>query len=190
MKNSQSVVSVEAVVMCTGVQRTDVISGSVRKYFVLKMHCHSFVLFMCLWGWRCVIITPGMFFMSNNDFPCILGFLLEAETFNFQSANPNSPFSLRSKNAPTPNYHDMIILLALWAELALWTVIPLLFRVLQYSCQTVIVYRRDHWLNFTFRDNLTLTMWCHQSPSLTCVLPISLTTDFPTNPRQLWISWK
>ena len=136
---------------------------SIRKY--LKMQCHRFVfflVFMCLWGWQYVIITPGMFFMSNNDLPCILGFLLEAETFNLQSANPNPAIYLRRKDAPA----QLIIMTSFVGGAGHVNCQFSCFPCFATQLSKVIVYRRDQCLNFIYSDNLT--MWYYSSPLRVC----------------------
>ena len=73
---------------------------------------------------------------------------------------------------PAPHYHDIIILGALWAELALWTVFLLLFSALR-ACDTAVkllyidqsMVEINGWILFI----ANLTVWYHQScPSRVC----------------------
>ena len=104
--------------------------------------------------------------MNNNVFSCILGFFLGVENERVRSANPNSVSYLRNKYTPTPNYHVIIILRALRAELALSITmshsVPRCCSVA--SCATAVKQslhtlpvdsdRRDQWLNFIYKDNV------------------------------------
>ena len=146
-------------------------------HWSLKMQCHDFVfflVFMCLWGWQFVIITPGMFFMSNNDLPCILGFLLGAGTFNFQSANPNPALSWRNSNATCPSLSYYELCGRSWP-----CDLSVSFVVVQRAVAAVkqLSYIDEIWLNFIYRQSDRVIP---SVLSLTCVFPISMTTNLPT----------
>ena len=95
-----------------------------------------------------------MFFMSNNDLPCILSLLLEAETFNFQRAIPNPAFSFRNKNAPSPSLYCTTFVGGAGPSVSVVVVVPCAASATQLS--KVIVYRRDQCLHFIYSDNLKM----------------------------------
>ena len=84
-------------------------------------------------------------------------FFLEAETLRVKSANPNSPFLLRNKDAPSTNYHAIIIRGALWAGLAVN--MPALLLSARY-CDTAVTswhWQTDEikWLKCIYKDNVS-----------------------------------